>query len=434
MFLGANRARAHLAWFWWFGVEEGAWQGKPLALLKSAGWQVVTDFEFTSSSGIINSEAEEKGYSPLDMTKRPDPEQLLRQLQAEERYERRGRLKVFLGYASGVGKSLRMLDEARRRKARGEDVVVGATQPIVSPEVEALLERMEVIPLRTVAGVPVMDVAAILRRHPQVCVVDGLAYDNPLESPHSKRWQDVEELLVSGVAVLASVNLQYIEECREQVGRITGKRVTETVPKDFLKFAEEIEVVDAPPEMLLERASATSMHEGEVATGSAVVQGQYLSLLREMALLLAADVVDYQLEAYLRRHGIEQLWGTHERILVWIAAGTDAATMVASGKRNADRFQGELFVVYLGQPDSAPAEQEALARNLAYARNAGAQIEPLDGEDPVDAVMRFAKARGITQIFVGRGIREGFWERAFGNAIDRLIQAAEGIDIRVFPE
>lgn len=434
MFLGANRARAHLPWFWWFGVEEGAWQGNPVALLRSAGWQVVTDFEFTSSSGIINSEAEEKGYSPLDMTKRPDPEQLLRQLQAEERYERRGRLKVFLGYASGVGKSLRMLDEARRRKARGEDVVVGATQPIVSSEVEALLERMEVIPLRTVAGVPVMDVAAILRRHPQVCVVDGLAYDNPLESPHSKRWQDVEELLVSGVSVLASVNLQYIEECREQVGRITGKRVTETVPKDFLKFAEEIEVVDAPPEMLLERASATPMHEGEVATGSAVVQGQCLSLLREMALLLAADVVDYQLEAYLRRHGIEQLWGTHERILVWIAADTDAATMVASGKRNADRFQGELFVVYLGQPDSAPAEQEALARNLAHARNAGAQIEPLDGEDPVDAVMRFAKARGITQIFVGRGIREGFWERVFGNAIDRLIQAAEGIDIRVFPE
>lgn len=366
--------------------------------------------------------------------RRPDPEQLLRQLQAEERYERRGRLKVFLGYASGVGKSLRMLDEARRRKARGEDVVVGATQPVVSSEVEALLERMEVIPLRTVAGVPVMDVAAILRRHPQVCVVDGLAYDNPLESPHSKRWQDVEELLVSGVSVLASVNLQYIEECREQVGRITGKRVTETVPKDFLKFAEEIEVVDAPPEMLLERASATPMHEGEVATGSAVVQGQSLSQLREMALLLAADVVDYQLEAYLHRHGIEQLWGTHERILVWIAAHTDAATMVASGKRNADRFQGELFVVYLGQPDSTPAEQEALARNLAHARNAGAQIEPLDGEDPVDAVMRFAEARGITQIFVGRGIREGFWERVFGNAIDRLIQAAEGIDIRVFPE
>jgi len=367
------------------------------------------------------------------MTKRPDPEQLLRQLQAEEQYARRGRLKVFLGYASGVGKSLRMLDEARRRKARGEDVVVGATQPKGSPEVEALLERMEVIPLRTLEGVPVMNVAAILRRHPQVCVVDGLAYDNPPGGFHAKRWQDVEELLASGVSVLASVNLQYIEECREQVGRITGKRVTETVPKDFLKFAEEIEVVDAPPEMLLERASAAPLRAGEASPGSAVAQGQLLSQLREMALLLAADVVDYQLEVYLRRHGIEQLWGTHERILVWVNAHTDAAMMVASGKRNADRFQGELFVVYLGQPDLTPAERETLARNLGYARNAGAQIEPLDGEDTVDLVMRFAKARGITQIFVARGTRESFWERVFGNAVDRLIQAAEGIDIRVFP-
>lgn len=368
------------------------------------------------------------------MNNRPDPEQLLRQLQAEEQYERRGRLKVFLGYASGVGKSLRMLDEARRRKERGEDVVVCATQPQVSSEVAALLERMEVIPLRTVAGVPVMDVTSILRRHPQVCVVDGLAYDNPPESLRAKRWQDVEELLAAGVSVLASVNLQHIAEYREQVERITGKRVREIIPKDFLKFAEEIEVVDAPPEMCLERASDTPLPDGNASEGSAVVQEQRLSQLREMALLLTADVVDYQLEEYLHQHGIKQLWGTHERILVWITPRADAAAMMASGKRNADRFQGELFVVYASQPDLAPAEQDMIHKNLAYAQDASAQIEPLDAEDHVDAVMRFAKARGITQIFVGRGRRESFWERIRGSVVDRLIQAAAGIDIRVFPE
>lgn len=365
---------------------------------------------------------------------RPDPEQLLRQVQAEERYVLRGRLKVFLGYASGVGKSLRMLDEARRRKQRGEDVVVGATQPKVSPEVEALLRKMELIPLRTVQGVPVMDVPAILRRRPGVCVVDGLAYDNPPGSPHGKRWQDVEELLAAGVSVLASVNLQHIEEYREQVERITGKRVAESIPKDFLKFAEEIEVVDAPPELALERASAASAQDGNPSEGSVVAWERRLSQLREMALLLAADVVDFQLEGYLHRHGIEQLWGTHERILVWITPYAEANTMIASGRRNADRFQGELFAASVAQPDLTPAEQIVLDTNLAHAKQAGAQIEFLDGENHVDAVMRFAKSRGITQIFAGRAMRESYWERLLGNDLDRLIQAAEGIDIRVFPQ
>jgi two-component system sensor histidine kinase KdpD len=153
-----------------------------------------------------------------------------------------------------------------------------------------------------------------------------------------------------------------------------------------------------------------------------------------MALLLAADVVDYQLEEYLRRHGVEQLWGAHERILVWLTPHADAAPIIASGRRNADRFQGELWVVFVSQPDLTPGEQEVLNKNLAYAREAGARVEPLDGEDQVAAIMHFAKSRGITQIFLGRAIRENAWERFFGNAIDRLIQAAESIDIRVFPQ
>ena len=144
----------------------------------------------------------------MSTNRRPDPEQLLRRLQAEEEYSKRGRLKIFLGYAGGVGKSFRMLDEARRRRTRGEDVVVGAIQPKVSVEVEALLQKMQVIPLRTIGGVHTMDVEAILRRHPQVCVVDGLAYDNPPGSPHSKRWQDVEHLLSAEIGRAS---------CRERV-------------------------------------------------------------------------------------------------------------------------------------------------------------------------------------------------------------------------
>ena len=149
--------------------------------------------------------------------------ELLRQVQAEEREANRGKLKIFLGYASGVGKSHRMLDEGRRRRKRGQDVVVGAVQPTLPPDVKELLNQLEVIALRDVGGSPVMDLDAILRRHPGVCIIDGLAYDNPPGSRHDKRWQDVEEILAAGISVVTSLNLQYIEEHREQVEQITGK-------------------------------------------------------------------------------------------------------------------------------------------------------------------------------------------------------------------
>src|SRR5580658_107742 len=156
---------------------------------------------------------------------RPSPDELLRRVQAEEAYERRGRLKIFLGYASGVGKSFRMLDEGRRRRERGQDVVVGAIQPKTAPEIDAVLSKLEVIPLQEVNGVFVMDTPAILKRHPSVCLVDGLAYDNPPSSAHASRWQDVNELLDAGISVLTSVNIQYIDDLRERVHRITGKSV-----------------------------------------------------------------------------------------------------------------------------------------------------------------------------------------------------------------
>jgi two-component system sensor histidine kinase KdpD len=366
----------------------------------------------------------------MSTNRRPDPEQLLRQLQAEEQFYRRGRLKIFLGYAGGVGKSFRMLDEARRRRTRGEDVVVGAIQPKVSAEVDALLQRMPVIPLRIMDGVATMDVEAILRRHPQVCVVDGLAYDNPPGSLHPKRWQDVEYLLSSGISVIASVNLQHIEERREQVERITGKHVTETVPESFLRNADEIEIVDAPPDFCLQHDPGPLLANG---TGSATSLPQQLSELREIALLLAADVVDYQLEAYLVRHGIEQLWGAHERILVCVSPYTDAAEMIASGKRNADRFHGELFVAYVNRPEITPEERTVLERNLEQARAASARIEALDGEDPADTIMQFARAHGITQIFLANRISNSWWNRIFGSPVEHLIRAAENIDVRVFP-
>lgn len=358
---------------------------------------------------------------------RPDPEHLLRQVQAEEEYRKRGKLKIFLGYAPGVGKSFRMLDEGRRRRARGEDVIVGAIQPSAPPAVQEILRQMEVIPLKLADGVPMIDVNAILCRHPQVCLVDGLAYDNPPASAHAKRWQDVQQLLAAGVSVIGSVNLQFIEELRDDVERITGKEVNDTIPLKFVKMADEIEVVDAPPEMCQDGSFMGATAE----KGSS--SQQRLSELREMALLLAADVVDHQLETYLERHGIEQLWGAQERVLVCVTPRLNGAAMIESGRRNADRFHGELFVVYVNEPDLTSKDRKALEANLSLARRVNAQVHLLDCEEPIRAIMEFARQHGITQIFIGHSSHEHWWHRIWGSFVDRLIREAEGIDVRVFP-
>ncbi len=178
---------------------------------------------------------------------RPTPEQLLAQIELEERKARRGRLKVFLGYAGGVGKSFQMLDEGRRRRERGEDVVVCALQPEYPPEVQAILQKLEIIPTLKIGGAESIDVPAVIRRHPQVALIDGLAYDNPPGSPNPHRWQDVEQLLDAGISVVATVNLQYLERLQDEVERITGNRAATTIPAGFLdRTADEIVVVDAP--------------------------------------------------------------------------------------------------------------------------------------------------------------------------------------------
>lgn len=358
--------------------------------------------------------------------RRRTPEEFLREVQAEERAARTGRLKIFLGYASGVGKTFRMLDEARRRRERGQDVVVGAVQPEVPPEVEEILQKIEVFPLKTVGQGTAIDIEALIQRHPVVCFIDGLAYDNPPGARNPTRWQDVQALLDAGIKVIASVNIQYVAELREQVEAITGKHVTETVPVSFIKSADEIEIVDAPAEEPLERSPEQQMN--------AQKRQQRLSKLREMALVLAAEVVDRQLGEYLECHGIKQHFGTQERILVCITPRANVHDMVETAQIIARKFHGELTVAYVSQPGISAADQAALDEKLALARAAGAKIEILEGDEPVDALLEFARSRGITQLFIGHTQRSGIWSRIRGNPVDRLIRRSRGMDVRVFPQ
>jgi two-component system, OmpR family, sensor histidine kinase KdpD len=241
--------------------------------------------------------------------------------------------------------------------------------------------------------------------------VDGLAYDNPEPSRNRHRWQDVEELLAAGINVVSSVNLQYIDDQREAVEKITGKRVTQTIPRVFLNTADEIVIVDSP-------ANADS---------------PALSTLREMALLLSADVIDSGLQGYLQSHAIEAGWGTHERLLICFTPRANADRMIASARRSADGFHCDMLAIYVRQPDLSPADQRALQETLAKAEAAGARSEVLEGEDPVDVILHYARSHGVTQIFVGHSMQPNWRARLFGNPVNRLVRAARGMDVRVFP-
>jgi two-component system sensor histidine kinase KdpD len=356
---------------------------------------------------------------------RPNPEELLRKVQADERRESRGRLKVFLGYASRVGKSFRMFDEGRRRKERGQDVVVGALQSGVTPDIQEILNRLDIVPTIPAkhAGrdYQMMDMSALFRRHPEVCLIDGLAYDNPPGSRNPHRWQDVSELLDRGIAVITAVNLQHIAEQQAAVERITGKRASNSVPEAFLHEADEIEVVDAPPDALLDRRKDSSLPDS-----------RRLAELRELALLLAADVVDRQLQEYLDAHGVAARWGAQERILVCLTPRSNAADMLRSGQRNKLRFHGALLAAYVEQPGLPPKDRELLDQHLALAREMGAEVHCLKGSDFVQAILTFAREQRITQLFLGHTGRPGRAWLARG-PMDRLIDGAEGFDVRLFP-
>ncbi len=356
------------------------------------------------------------------MATRPDPEELLRQIQAKEAHDSRGRLKIFLGYAPRVGKSLRMFDEGRRRHARGQDVVIGAIQPRGAEDLKELIGEFEVIPPMTIGGADSMDIDAVVRRQPHVCLVDELARENPPGSRYAHRWQDVEELRDRGVNVVGAINLQHIAEQQPVVERITGKRSENSVPESFIHSADEIVIVDVPAQDL--------QHHGQGVSNLSPAQ---LSELREAALLLAAQVVERQLQRYMDNHGIRQGWGTQERILVCVTTQKTARAMLESGARAAERFHGQLLTISVKSREFNRADEEALEQNLAYARKLGAEVHVVEGRDPIAEIIRFAREQRITQIFVGH-TRQPAWKVWAASPVQRLIGAAEGMDVRIFPQ
>ncbi len=347
---------------------------------------------------------------------RPNPDDLLRKLEDQDAQSARGRLRIFLGYAPRVGKSVRMFDEGCRRASRGQDVVIGAIQKGASVHTG----NLEVVPFQ--AGGDALDVAAILRRAPQVCLIDELARDNPPGNPHAYRWEDVEQLISAGITVIGALNLQYVAEEQDAVERITGRRAQCSVPASFVHSADEIVIVDVPPEGLLNGGAAPKL------------DARQLSELREIALLLAAQVVEEQLLRYLKAHGIRQTAGTQERILVCITPRSNARSMIESGARVASRFHAHLTALHVQQGDLTRESQETVDDYLEYARKLGAEVQVIQSAcDPIDTIVSYAREQRITQLFIGHTQRSpwSFWKP---NPVDRLIKAAEGMDVRIFPQ
>jgi len=374
------------------------------------------------------------------MQERPDPDALLAQMKEDERPNGRGRIKIYLGMAAGVGKTYAMLCDAQEAKRRGEDVTIGYLEPHGRAETEAMAEGLERIPLETFdyKGVKLteFDLDAALARKPKLILVDELAHTNVPGCRHKKRWQAVEELLQAGIDVYTTVNIQHVESLNDVVAQITGVVVTETVPDALLNEADEVEVVDIPPQELIQR-----LHEGKVYVPDKVGQAltsffkkSNLSALRELALRHTAERVDRQVRTYRAAEGSSQPWHTKDRILVCIAPNKMGPRVVRSAARMAGALHAELIAVSVESPRQAglsDADRMRSVEGLRLAEKMGAETVTLSGQDIVAEVMHFAKTRNVTTIVVGKPLRPRWREIVFGSVVDTLVRASGDIDVHV---
>ena len=372
--------------------------------------------------------------------RRPDPEELLARVQAEETRRRRGKLKVFFGAAPGVGKTYAMLEVARSRRAEGADVVIGWVETHGRAETERLLEGLERLLPRELSyrgqRLFEFDLDAALERRPTLVVVDELAHTNAAGSRHTKRWRDIVELLDAGIDVFTTVNVQHLESLNDVVASITGVVMRETVPDSVFDEAEEVELIDLPPDELLKRLREGKVYHAEMAATAAenfFRMGNLLAL-RELALRRTAERVNAQVVRYRDEHAIREPWPTAERVLVCVGPSPYAERLVRAARLLAASLRASLTAVYVEKPSQERpqvADRQQLERALALAERLGAETFTLIGEDPAEELLEFARRRNITKIVIGKPPRRG-WRTLWGESfVDRLIRASARIDVYV---
>jgi len=370
---------------------------------------------------------------------RPNPDELLARVKAEEEQKGRGKLKIFLGYAPGVGKTYTMLEAARQRK-KDTDVVVAYIETHGRVETEALLEGLEVVPRKQIEyrGImlPEMDIDVVLARRPQLALVDELAHENAASSRHPKRYQDVEELLQAGIDVYTTLNVQHIESGRNVVAQITGVWVREAVPDGVIDSAAEIELVDLPPDELLKRLKEGKVYVPEQiapATEKFFRKGN-LTALRELAMRTAAKHIDEQTLAYMKTQAMRGPWPSGERLLLFIGPGSLGSRLVRSARRLAHELGTEWSAVYVETPDSvrlSSEQQDHMMNSLRLAQRLGAKTVTIQGDSVATAVMEYAKANNITKIVVAKPQRNLRQRPPGGSVVNEIIRRSEDIDVHM---
>ncbi len=369
-----------------------------------------------------------------DEPKRPDPDELLRLIKGEEGGEDyKGYLKIFLGYVAGVGKTYRMLSEARVLQDRKKDVVVGLVETHGRKETEILLKDLEIIPRQEInyKGIILeeLDLDAILKRKPEFVLVDELAHNNVPGARHLKRYHDVEELINAGIKVYTTLNIQHIESINDIVQQITGVEVKETVPDRIIEIADKIELVDIPIDELIER-----MNEGKVYIPEKAEQAiksffkkRNLVALRELALRYATIHVDYDMDRYLKKDNILGPWETSNRIMVCVSPSISSMRLIRIANRLADRFNSEWFAVYVEPSYGFTMKREdsiQLEKNLELTEELEGKVFRLTGSI-ADEIVSFASSKNITLILMGHSQRSRLQEFIAGSVINQVISKSD---------
>lgn len=371
---------------------------------------------------------------------RPDPDALLAQVKAEEARASRARLKIFFGASPGVGKTFTMLEAARRAAAEGIDVVVGVVETHGRTETAALLAGLTVLPRRTIEhrGIQIeeLDLDAAIARKPALILVDELAHTNAPGSRHVKRWQDVIDLLDAGIDVWSTLNVQHVESLGDVVQQITGVKVRETVPDAVLERADEIELVDLPPEELLERLAEGKVYIPEQASRAAqsfFSRGNLLAL-RELALRRTAERVDADVLAYRREHGIDMTWPTRDRILVCVGPSPGSEKLIRATKRMAEGLRAPWVAATVEVIGAAPhnaKDAERLEAHLRLTELLGGTVVRLRGPGVADALLAYARDHNVTRIVAGKPTHPRWRDRLRGSLLDELIRGSGPIEIHV---
>lgn len=375
----------------------------------------------------------------LNGTTRPNPEALLAKLHDEQR----ARLRVYLGAAPGVGKSYQMLQDARLLRQQGTDVVIGVIETHGRSETAALVGDLEQVPLKTIEyrGVTLkeMDLDAIIARHPAYVIVDELAHTNVPGSKHEKRYEDVLALLNHGISVITAANIQHLESLNDVVAQVTGVRVRETVPDNFLQRADEVVNIDVSVDTLrtrLRQGKIYGVEKIEQALNNFFRKGN-LTTLRELALRQVAQDQDVKGRQYREREGLEHV-SLPERVMVCMASRGSAKKLLRLGSRIAGRLAHDWYAVYVETPREEPGRIQpkdfvALQENIRFAQEMGARVIKLKGKQVADTLIEFARRENITHVIFGQTARSRWNILLHGSIINRFLNEMRDTTVQVVP-